>query len=184
MSEEDETTTYVIKEKKKTDVQDEDNGEPDYKMMYEDLKAKLEIIAEKEFEKKRQEVGAPESVDTPEKLQGFIQAKEQKLELEKQKALSRARSEAGPKATGQAKLPPEDLYNPTKDWKEIEYDNPQEFVGMIRSRIEAGDSEAEDVLNAMLEKALRNPEKQSGKAVIGGSQEIKAKRRRKVEDDE
>src|SRR5271157_5284154 len=43
----------------------------------EDLKNKLAIIAEKQFEKKRKEVGAPDSVNTPEKLQGFIEAKKQ-----------------------------------------------------------------------------------------------------------
>ena len=41
----------------------------------EDLRNKLSLIAEKQFEKKRQEVGAPPEIDTPEKLQGFVAAK-------------------------------------------------------------------------------------------------------------
>ena len=51
--------------------------QPDEKdEIIEDLTNKLGIIAEKQFEKKRKEVGAPDSVNTPEKLQGFITAKE------------------------------------------------------------------------------------------------------------
>lgn len=50
--------------------------QPDEKdEIIEDLTNKLGIIAEKQFEKKRKEVGAPDSVNTPEKLQGFIEAK-------------------------------------------------------------------------------------------------------------
>ncbi len=51
--------------------------QPDEKdEIIDDLTNKLGIIAEKQFEKKRKEVGAPDSVNTPEKLQGFITAKE------------------------------------------------------------------------------------------------------------
>jgi hypothetical protein len=42
----------------------------------ENLKSKLELVALKAFEKKKAEVGAGDEIDTPEKLQGFILAKQ------------------------------------------------------------------------------------------------------------
>jgi hypothetical protein len=44
---------------------------------------KLELIAQKEFERKKQEVGAPDSIDTPEKLQGFILARQSQVKTKK-----------------------------------------------------------------------------------------------------
>jgi len=41
----------------------------------EDYRAKLELIAEKEFERKKREAGAPAEISTPEELMGFIQGK-------------------------------------------------------------------------------------------------------------
>lgn len=110
----------------------------------EDYKSKLELIAEKEFERKKREVGAPDDIQTPEELKGFITAKQPKRE-----------------PAGTIPLTPEQLgdvsdkVNSPDSVHSMTFDSYLEMLGVLEQRSKMGDSEADEVLKALAKQSTR-----------------------------
>lgn len=115
----------------------------DAKTESEDFKSKLELIAEKEFERRRREANAPEDIDTPEKLQGFITATKKKGE-----------------PAGNIPLTPEqmgdvtDKVNSAQSVHDMSFDSYMEMLGTLEARSKMGDDEARKVLGQLAEKNI------------------------------
>jgi len=107
----------------------------------EDLKNKLAIIAEKQFEKKRKEVGAPDEVNTPEKLQGFIAAKQGKPELGGVAPLNSYQMGGAQQAT---------------DLAHRKFANIEEAIAVLQSEKRKGNAEAENLLTELWKRGIRD----------------------------
>lgn len=111
----------------------------------EDLKNKLAIIAEKQFEKKRKEVGAPDSVNTPEKLQGFIEAKksmEPKNEHGGVAPLNSFQCNGGQQQT--------------TDLAHRKFANINEAIATLQAERRSGNNEAADLLDKLWQKSIHD----------------------------
>jgi len=119
----------------------------DAKTESEDYKSKLELIAEKEFERKKREVGAPEDIDTPEKLQGFITATKKKGEPAGNVPLSPAQMGYNEDDASTKINSPDSVHS-------MDFDSYMEMLAVLEARKQMGDDEAKRVLGQLAEKNI------------------------------
>jgi hypothetical protein len=125
---------------------DSDEKLEDVKAERDDYLAKLEIIAQKEFDKRRRELGAPEDIDTPEKLEGYKAAKKN----------NDAPSGTIPLSAEQLGDFSEDKVNSDKSVHEMEFDSIGEMLAVLEERNKKGDKEAGKVLGKLAQKSMRS----------------------------
>ncbi len=128
----------------------------------EELRTKLTLIAEKEFERKKRELGAPEDIETVEQLKGWARAKgksDEDLEAE------RLAEPVGHGSGGQASL------DQASGVSNKEYDSVESMIDDLRAKSQSSEDaqtrrEAQAVLNELFAKSSRGfLEQDKGKTV-------------------
>jgi hypothetical protein len=126
----------MAKLKKEAEPQTEDKE--DLEAENEDLKAKLQIVAEKEFERKKASVGCSDpSIDSPDKLLAWEKGK------------------TGYSGTPSGSMPLSDAQIKGYVGKQGEFTNEAEMISELKKREQNGDPEAKKILSLLYVKMAR-----------------------------
>ncbi|NWG11187.1 hypothetical protein HXY33_05505 [Candidatus Bathyarchaeota archaeon] len=163
-----------------TKERDEPEDE-DWKARAEDAEAKLELIAQKEFEKKRTVVLEQAKKKMPEdKVKELEKSLTMPDELKVAEKMLESMSEKKQTGTpaGVAPLSPAQTGQPLEgDLMTKQFDSPQSLIWELKERMAQGDKQAAEVYRQLMAKVLSKP--QGGTASGAGLEELRTRRKRR-----
>lgn len=130
-------------EDEKAKIKDLEKQLEDEKTLKEQAEEKLDLVAQKEFEKKKRELGAPSEIDTVEKLQGYEQA-------------LKGKSQA---TGGTAPLSGQNQYSTGDSFTKKQFNSPKAMCEELKLRMHDPNpevrAEAKSIYEILLQKAIR-----------------------------